>query len=229
MILAQDIRKAYGRGDKRVMAIDGVSLQVGPGEFVVVRGPSGCGKTTLLLTLGGLLAPDDGTVQLDGRDPYNMPATDRDAFRAANVGFVFQQFYLVGYLNVRDNVLAPLVAGQVENSLSRGEDLIRQFNLEDRQNHYPAELSTGEKQRVAMARAMLKSPGCMLADEPTGNLDEQNARIVVDALKHYARTGAAVIMVTHDPRWEDDSDRIIRLEYGRVISPPDETERGDSH
>ncbi len=218
MIFAKDLRKTYGRGDKQVRAINGVSLTVEAGEFAVVRGPSGCGKTTLMLALGGLLAPDDGTVQLDGHDPYNMPAGQRDAFRAANVGFVFQQFYLVPYLNARDNVLAPLVAGRVEDSHGRGEELIRRFNLEDRRNHYPAELSTGEKQRVAMARAMLKNPKFMLADEPTGNLDEENARIVVDALKDYARAGAAVVMVTHDPRWEGDGDSLIRLEYGRIAS-----------
>ncbi|MCL5269223.1 MAG: ABC transporter ATP-binding protein [bacterium] len=195
-----------------------VSLSVDAGQFVLVRGASGCGKTTLLLTLGAMLAPDSGRVEVGGTDPYTLNDEARAGFRATRLGFVFQQFYLIPYLNVRENVACAAVKGTNGGGDGRVEELIARFGLEGRLEHRPAELSTGEKQRVALARALLNRPRLVLADEPTGNLDEANAQTVVKALKDYAREdGAAVLMVTHDPRWEAAADRIVCMEYGRVL------------
>ena len=210
--------RTYGQSDRTVRALDNVSLAADAGEFVVVRGPSGCGKTTLLLTLGGLLAPHAGRVELAGQDPYALPARQRAKLRATKVGFVFQQFYLVPYLTVRENVLcAALGAGNAADASRRADELIEQMGLAPRRDHRPGELSTGEKQRTALARAMLNRPPLLLADEPTGNLDETDARAVIDALERYAAAGAAVVLVTHDPRWDRQAARTVRMEYGRVV------------
>ena len=214
MISVSGVCKTYHRSGSAVEALRDVSLEVQAGEFVVVCGPSGCGKTTLLLTVGGLLAPDAGRVLLAGEDPYDLSADDRARFRAANVGFVFQQFYLVGYLTVAENVLCASLAGGDGETTARADELIEQFNLTSRRGHLPSELSTGEKQRTALARAMLNRPRIMFADEPTGNLDEDNGRIVLEALRRFADDGGAVLMVTHERQWAEYGKRTVRLEAG---------------
>ena len=183
---------------------------------MVVRGPSGCGKTTLLLTAGALLAPDKGRVLIDGQDLYELPPEERARLRATTVGFVFQQFHLVPYLSVRENVLAPSLAVVVGDADSCAQELIERFQLADRADHVPLELSTGERQRTALARALLNRPRLLLADEPTGNLDPENAAIVLEHIAHFARAGGAVLMVTHDDVAKHHADRIIRLEKGRL-------------
>jgi putative ABC transport system ATP-binding protein len=190
-----------------------LSLTVARGEFVSVLGPSGCGKTTILLTAGGLLTPDAGQVTLDGTDPYALAPEARAAFRAEQVGFVFQQFHLVPYLSVLDNVMtAGLAAGDTSAGVrAKAEGLITKFGLSERTHHCPAELSVGERQRVALARALLNRPSLLLADEPTGNLDDDNAHIVLDTLRQFAHDGGAVLLVTHDQRTADLADKEIRL------------------
>jgi len=218
IVTGSELVRTYGQGDRAVRALDHVCLAADAGEFVVVRGPSGCGKTTLLLTLGGLLAPQGGRVELTGHDPYALSPQKRAELRATQVGFVFQQFYLVPYLSVRDNVLcAALAAGNADDPQRRSDELIEQMGLTSRRDHRPAELSTGEKQRTALARAMLNRPPLLLADEPTGNLDEASAQAVMDTLGQYAASGAAVVLVTHDPRWDRQAGRTVRMEYGRVV------------
>lgn len=218
MLQAQGLTKTYGRGDKAVRALDGVTLAARAGELVLVRGPSGCGKTTLLLVLGGLLAPDEGTVEIAGKNPFTLPSLERARLRASQIGFVFQQFYLVPYLSVRDNILCASLGlgGTVDEK--QADRLIEGLNLVSRRKHLPGELSTGEKQRVALARAMFNRPPLLLADEPTGNLDEENASAVVASLRKYAEEGGTALMVTHDPRWEAQAHRIIRMEYGRIMN-----------
>jgi len=212
----KDITKTYRGPNGPVQALDGVSIRVERGEFVSVQGPSGCGKTTLLLAAGGLLAGDGGEVRIDGEDPYALGPDARARFRAGKVGFVFQQFHLVPYLSVLDNILSPTLALQSADARQRAMQLIEHFGLADRMHHTPGELSTGERQRTALARALLNGPGLLLADEPTGNLDGDSARAVLAYLAEFARNGGAVLLVTHDDRAADYAQRTVRLVKGKV-------------
>jgi len=199
---ATKIYRPRGRGD--VVALNDASLQVAKGEFKVVVGASGSGKTTLLLAAGGILAPDPGTVEVSGEDVYSLSSEKRAAFRAANIGFVFQQFHLIPFLNVLENVLAPTLALATDGAEQRARHLIELFGLSHRIDHPPSELSTGERQRVALARALLNEPVLLLADEPTGNLDDHNTEVVLKLLRDYVRQGGAVLLATHDFRIEAD-------------------------
>jgi ABC-type lipoprotein export system ATPase subunit len=213
-----ELAKAYHGTGKTVRALDAVTLQVMPGELVAVQGPSGCGKTTLLLIAGGLLRPDSGQVLLANQDPYALAPDARARFRAAHLGFVFQQFHLVPYLSVLDNILAPTLARPLADARQRAADLARHFGLAERQDHVPAELSTGERQRTALARALLHKPGLLLADEPTGNLDEASGKAVLGHLAEFAAAGGSVLVVTHDPRADEYATRTVRMEAGRITS-----------
>jgi putative ABC transport system ATP-binding protein len=209
--------KSYTGANGKVDAVCDISLALAPKEFVSLQGPSGCGKTTLLLCAGGLLAPDSGKVFIDQQDVYAMHAEKRASFRAKTLGFVFQQFYLIPYLSVFDNVCAPslaLAAAQRKNVRQKAESLIETFKLTHRINHVPAELSTGERQRTALARALLNEPSMILADEPTGNLDSDNAEIVLEHLRDFAASGGAVLLATHDARVARYADRSIRMGRG---------------
>lgn len=212
----QDARKTYKGASGQVLAVDGLSLSLDAGDFVAVQGPSGCGKSTLLLLAGGLLAPESGSVQIAGDDPYALSADARSKFRAENIGFVFQQFHLVPYLSVLDNVLAPSIATGAAGSDQRARELIERFGLSHRLEHTPGELSSGERQRTALARALLNEPKVLLADEPTGNLDTENATEVLKHLREFASAGGAVLLVTHDPQAAAAADRVIHLRDGKL-------------
>jgi ABC-type lipoprotein export system ATPase subunit len=199
-----------------VAALCDVSARVQAGEFVAVQGPSGCGKSTLLLVCGALLAPDAGTVSVAGTDLYALPADERAHFRARRIGFVFQQFHLIPYLSVRDNVLAGSLATGEAADAARADELIEKFGIAGRSRHLPSELSMGERQRTALARALLNRPSLILADEPTGNLDEASGDVVLTALSEYARGGGAVLMVTHDPRASRVAGRTLTMRAGRL-------------
>lgn len=211
MLQICNVAKCYHGPGGCIPALGELSLQVSAGEFVAVQGPSGCGKTTLLLIAGGLLQPDGGNVVVNGQDVYALPSEARARFRATAVGFVFQQFHLVPYLSVLDNVLAPTVAQPVEGARDRARELIKRFGLSDRLRHVPAQLSTGERQRTALARALLTRPRVLLADEPTGNLDDENGQVVLQHMADYARSGAAVLLVTHDRRAAEVADRVVPM------------------
>ncbi|MDD2600985.1 MAG: ABC transporter ATP-binding protein [Kiritimatiellae bacterium] len=200
MLELRDVSKTYCGRKKEVAALRKVSLRLESGMLAALQGPSGCGKTTLLLVAGGLLAPDSGEVLLDGVDLYSLSAECRGRRRATNIGFVFQQFHLIPYLTAVENVQAPLLASDGTADHKYAEDLLERFGLSARRDHLPGELSTGEKQRTALARAMMNRPGLILADEPTGNLDAANAAIVLDALEQFAEEGGAVLMASHDER-----------------------------
>lgn len=224
----QKVSKTYRGRTGEVRAVDGVSLSLNAGEFVAVRGPSGCGKSTLLLLSGGLLAPDSGDVTVAGEEPYLMSTDARSRFRAANVGFVFQQFHLVPYLSVLENVLAPSIANKTaaaDETLTRARSLVVHFGLEDRIDHVPGELSSGERQRTALARALLNQPKLLLADEPTGNLDEENAELVLTHLGEFAASGGAVLLVTHDASAAARASRTVFLDSGKVVTDDAATAR----
>jgi putative ABC transport system ATP-binding protein len=211
-----NVNKTYRGAAGTVTALDGISLEVQPGDFIAIRGPSGCGKTTLLLTAGTLLKPDSGELRVLGEEPYRMSHDARASFRAEQIGFVFQQFHLVPYLSVLDNVLAPSLAAEKPGRRQRAEELVERFGLTGRAKHVPGQLSSGERQRCALARALLNDPKLLLADEPTGNLDEENAEIVLKVLKEFAREGGGVLLVTHDPRAADAAGHSYRMRSGRL-------------
>ena len=216
MLEVQNLGKMY-RGPEGVLkAVDDISFCVKAGEFLAIQGPSGSGKTTVLLCIGGLQAPDRGHIFFNGRDPHRMTTDERAQFRASTIGFVFQQFYLIPYLSVMDNVLAPSGALPDPEARERAEELIERFNLNDRSGHKPSELSTGEQQRTAMARALLNKPKLLLADEPTGNLDRVNAEIVLTCLKEFAQSGGIALMVTHSEEGASYAHRTIRLRNGKM-------------
>lgn len=214
------ISKTYQSKGHDVQALDDVSLSIDSGEFVAVRGPSGCGKTTLLLVAGGLLAPDGGTVTIESRDPYGMPANERAQFRGSTIGFVFQQFHLVPYLSVLENVLAPAMATGLNGAKDQALELISHFGLEHRMHHIPGQLSTGERQRTALARAMLNNPKVLLADEPTGNLDRDNADAVLGFMDEFVKGGGAVLLVTHDDNAAARAGRTETIQDGRLMRDP---------
>jgi putative ABC transport system ATP-binding protein len=214
MVRLERASKVYRTRHGSVKALDEVNLQFEEGEFAVVRGPSGSGKTTLLLTLGGMLRPTKGQVFINDSDIYTLSERERSAFRAENIGFVFQLFHLVPYLNVIDNVLLPAGVGRSRYSQEDAKDLLNRLHLTERIYHKPAELSAGEKQRTAVARALLKRPRIILADEPTGNLDPENAEEIIRHLAEYNNKGGTVIVVTHGKAADRYASRIVHLKKG---------------
>jgi len=218
MLQVENVSKTFAGPAGEVRALQAVSLSVAAGEFVAVRGASGSGKSTLLLVCGGLLQGDAGRVVVDGQDVYAMSANRRASFRAGRIGFVFQRFHLVPYLSVSDNVLVASLGVDGTGSRQRAERLLERLGMTDRAEHSPAQLSTGERQRVALARAMLNGPKLLLADEPTGNLDPENGRIVLRCLAEFAEDGGAVLLVTHDAGAAELADRTVLLEKGRLVT-----------
>ena len=216
MVRLERASKVYRTKHGEVKALDGVNLQFKEGEFAVVRGPSGSGKTTLLLSIGGMLRPTDGQVIVNNSDIYTMSERERAAFRAENIGFVFQLFHLVPYLNVVENVLLPAGAGQSWHPQEEAKELLNRLHLTDRMYHKPAELSAGEKQRTAIARALLKRPRIILADEPTGNLDPENSEEIISYLAEYHSKGGTVIVVTHGKAVNRYANRVVHLKKGHI-------------
>ena len=215
MLELLSISKSFRTKSGTIHALRDVSLKVNVGELVAVQGPSGCGKSTLLAVAGALLAPDSGSVSIGGEDPYALAPDAQAGFRARHTGFVFQQFHLVSYLSVLDNILSPSLATPIPSAHERAGELIKQFGLVGREHHVPSQLSTGERQRVAFARALMNQPKLLLADEPTGNLDPENAGIILDLLLLFAGGGGAVLLVTHDASIAARARRIFKLKEGR--------------
>lgn len=219
ILKARNISKYFGGGHTEVRAVNDVSLEIQPGELVLIMGPSGSGKTTLLSMLGGLLKPSQGAVEIEGVNITQLKESQLPNIRALKIGFIFQTFNLLDALTVKENILFPsqLSSGSENEAKQRADKLIQQLGLEHRRYALPQTLSGGEKQRVAIARALINEPKLILADEPTGNLDSQTGQEVMMILHDIARDhGYAVIMVTHDPRVEDIADRILWLEDGEL-------------
>jgi putative ABC transport system ATP-binding protein len=220
-IVALKLQKHYRRGSVLVRALDEVDLSVGAGEFICVMGPSGSGKSTLLHLLGGLDRPTAGTVLIGDTDLYRLSGDDAARFRRRNIGFVFQFFNLVPTLTAGENVALPLLLeGQRYVAVrDRVMPLLEQMNLVDREGHAPAELSGGEMQRIAVARALVVNPGVILADEPTGNLDTATGAEILGLLRRACdERGVTVVLVTHDLRATSFVDRAVILRDGRIES-----------
>jgi putative ABC transport system ATP-binding protein len=226
IVVARDLRKRYGSDKNTRAALDGVSLDVDRGEFVAVLGPSGCGKSTLLGIIGGLDRSYQGELQLFGRETRAMNDRDLAALRAGRIGFVFQAFHLLGHLNALDNVLAPSLFAPDGGSPAarakhreRAEQLLEELGLGGRGGEMPSHMSGGERQRLAIARAMLLGPELLLCDEPTGNLDEVTGNQIVDIFSRLHGGGLTLVAVTHEERLADAATRIVRLHAGKMLEP----------
>jgi putative ABC transport system ATP-binding protein len=219
MIRLLNVRKIYQRGANQITALAGVSLDVSKGEFAVIMGPSGSGKSTLLHLIGGLDRPTEGEVLVDGRIISQMPDDDVTLFRRVKIGFVFQFFNLMPTLTALENVTLPLILDSRSGAHSRlrAETLLRRVGLEARRDHLPEELSGGELQRLAIARALAFAPPILLADEPTGNLDSKNGAAILDLLRQMSREeSCTVVMVTHNREAVGYGDRVIYLRDGLI-------------
>lgn len=214
------LKKSYKVGKLDVPALRGVSLEVEPGEFVAIMGPSGCGKSTLLHLLGGLLSPTSGSIVIDGEDISKVSDARRTDIRRRKIGFVFQRFNLFPTLSAEGNLkLAEKIhTGNGAKSSERRREVLRLLKLEDKMHHKPLELSGGEQQRVALARAVVNSPAIILADEPTGNLDTENSRIVLDMFRDLNEKFAqTIIMITHNPEAAAVCSRTIQMRDGHIV------------
>jgi putative ABC transport system ATP-binding protein len=211
-------RDYTGRGGT-VHALHDATFSIVAGEWVAITGPSGSGKSTLVNLLGCLDRPSSGTIKIDGVDLVAMSATELDRFRADKIGFIFQQFHLIPYLSALENVMLAQYFHSMTDEKEAFASLER-VGLADRAKHLPSELSGGEQQRVCIARALINNPPILLADEPTGNLDQANQKIVTDLLAELNRAGHTIVMVTHDPEMAALAHRRIALSHGRVFCHP---------
>lgn len=218
MFQLQDVSKVYARRGHEVVALQAPSLEIRTGDYVAIVGPSGSGKTTLLSILGGMLSPNAGRVSVDGVSLYELSVAKRAVFRRERMGFVFQTFNLVPYLTAVENVQIPLYLNGVVKSEQRrrAAELLEQVGLKDRLDHKPSELSTGQQQRVALARTLANNPPVILADEPTGNLDPDSRRIVLDFFDELHREGRTIVMVTHDSVAAERARGWLRLSEGMI-------------
>jgi putative ABC transport system ATP-binding protein len=211
-----DVRKTYRRGGELVVAVDGVTMVVDEGDFVAIVGPSGSGKTTLLNLIGCVDTPDSGTVRIDGAPVAGLGERELTKIRARKIGFVFQQFFLLPTLTVEENVLLPALFAGNRDGEKRTAELLERVQLAGRGQHLPSELSGGEMQRAAIARALVNGPRILLADEPTGNLDSANAHAVMDLFSELNAVGLTVVVVTHNSELARQARRTVRLKDGRV-------------
>ena len=220
LIRLNAVSRVFRTNDVEARALSDVSLTIEAGEFVSIAGPSGCGKTTLLSILGLLDSPTRGEYLLDGEPVTSLSATRRAEIRNRSIGFVFQTFNLIGDLTVFDNVGLPLAYRglSADERRTRVRESLKRVGMVDWEEHYPSQLSGGQQQRVAVARAIAGRPLILLADEPTGNLDSENGRAVMELLGELHQGGATICMVTHDPRYAHAADRTLHLFDGRVVS-----------
>jgi putative ABC transport system ATP-binding protein len=219
MLKAEHITRIFRRKHGSVQALDDISMEIKPGEFVSIIGPSGSGKSTLLLTLGGMNAPSSGKVWWNGDSLYDWDIHKRAQWRGKHVGFVFQSFNLIPYLTVYENVKVGLsLADNGDSNYDSIDNLLRELDLTARKDHVPSELSVGQQQRVALARALIKKPSLILADEPTGNLDPATGRDVMDIIKRQHATGTTVIMITHDPDNAQFAGRTMKIIEGKITN-----------
>lgn len=213
------VEKVYGEGNNRVMALKGIDLSVNQGEFLAIVGPSGSGKSTLLHILGTVEKATKGTVMIDGVEIGTLNASQAAVFRRRKVGLVYQFYNLIPTLTVRKNILMPLLLDKRKADTEYFEQMIRILGIEDKLEALPHQLSGGEQQRVAIARSLIYRPALLLADEPTGNLDQKNSKEIIELLKLSNRDlKQTILLITHDEKIALEADRIITIEDGQIIS-----------
>jgi putative ABC transport system ATP-binding protein len=216
-IALSGVNLSLGRGAARVHILKDIDLHIGYGEAVGLVGPSGSGKSTLLMIMAGLERADTGSIVVTGANLGQMNEDDLARFRGRNVGIVFQSFHLIPTMTALENVAVPLELAGAGDAFRRAEEELAAVGLADRLNHYPAQLSGGEQQRVALARALAPNPAILVADEPTGNLDEATGQQVIDLLfAGHIERATTLVLVTHDPALAQRCDRIVRLRSGRI-------------
>ncbi|MGL5677633.1 MAG: ABC transporter ATP-binding protein [Cellulosilyticaceae bacterium] len=219
IVKIENLSKVYGKGDTEVRALDGVNLSIQKGEFVAVVGASGSGKSTLLHMIGGVDEVSGGKVIVDGVDIAKLNPNKKAIFRRRKVGLIYQFFNLVPTLNVRENILLPLLLDHKKIEEETLQETLEILGLKERVKHLPSELSGGQQQRVAIGRALIYQPAIILADEPTGNLDRKHSREIMDLLKmsnkKYKQT---ILLITHDEELALEADRIIKMEDGKIVS-----------
>lgn len=218
---AVELRRCYALAEARVEALRGVSLSLGRGDFVAVMGPSGCGKSTLLQLCGAMDVADSGELRLDGRSVKELSDTELTKLRRGRIGFVFQFFNLLPTLTVLENVALPLLLAGVKEAVAfeRARGLAVRVGMEKRLGHFPNQISGGEAQRAALARAVIHEPGLLIADEPTGSLDSENGARVLELFQSLNRElGVAILMATHDAQVAAAAGQVVRMRDGRVVS-----------
>jgi len=218
LLIAENISKTYGEGTATVAALADASLRVAAGEFVAIMGESGAGKSTLLSVLGAMNRPSTGRYVVDEIDIYRLSADQRADFRREYLGFVFQSFHLVPYLTAVENVALPLtaVSAAIRRKREMALEALDKVGMADKAQRLPSALSGGEKERVAVARAIVNQPPIILADEPTGNLDSRNSQEVMELLRRLNAAGTAVVMVTHSAASAGYADRILTVTDGKL-------------
>lgn len=216
MLICENVSKIYKTKHNKINALNNVNVKIPNGQFVVLKGPSGSGKTTLLMAAGAMLRPTTGNIQIDGQNIYNLNPRGRAEFRADKIGFIFQMFHLLPYLNILDNILLASPKPKSKTVIERAHQLLTELGLAERIDHMPSQLSAGEKQRTAIARAMLNEPAIILADEPTGNLDRDNAHQVIAHLSDFHHTGGTVLLATHQDIADSAADIVIKMDYGSI-------------
>jgi putative ABC transport system ATP-binding protein len=217
-IIGQTLSKYYGRGDATVTAIEAMDFQIESGEFVAIMGESGAGKSTLLSIMGAMNAPSDGSLTVEGIDVYGLDSERRADFRREFLGFIFQSFHLIPYLDLEENVMLPLatIKAPRRQKQAMAREALAAVGLADKQRRLPSQISGGEKERTAMARAIVNRPPVILADEPTGNLDSKTSGEIMTLLQELNAKGSTVVMVTHSRSCARYADRIMRVADGRL-------------
>ncbi|WP_040330362.1 ABC transporter ATP-binding protein [Clostridium ihumii] len=219
MLIVENLYKTYGCGDIKVEALKNINLTINQGEFVAIVGVSGSGKSTLLHAMAGIDKPTEGNVIIDNENIYDLDVDNLAVFRRRNIGFVFQSFNLIPVLTLEENIELPVLLDHEKPDKYYLNELLNLLELKDRKNHIPSQLSGGQQQRAAIARALIYKPSIIFADEPTGNLDKENSKEVMELLKlsskKYKQT---LVVVTHDLEIASAADRIITLSDGKIIS-----------
>lgn len=219
VINMEGVTKVFYTDEVETHALAGIHLSIIPGEYVCIAGPSGCGKSTLLSIMGLLDTPTDGEYYLNGHPVEDLNLSQRAKIRNREIGFIFQNFNLIGDLTVYENVELPLTYRGMASSerKKRVQESLERVGMAHRMKHYPSQLSGGQQQRVAVARALVGQPSILLADEPTGNLDSQNGEAVMELLRELHQDGSTIAMVTHDPRYAQYAERTIHLFDGQIV------------
>ena len=219
MIEISGLIKTLHGGGHKVEILKSIDLTIPTGQFIAITGHSGSGKTTLLSLIAGLDAPTDGKINIDGQDITKLNEDELALLRGNRFGFIFQNFHLIPTLTALENVVLSLELNNTPGATKKSEDLLSKVGLGDRLNHYPAQLSGGEQQRLSIARAFVNEPDIILADEPTGNLDSKNSDHIMDLIQELHQVKkATIILVTHEPQVANQSQRILTLEDGKIIS-----------